>query len=41
MMWVYASDIKTNIDAENKTQPKLRLSTKELKNDLILLVQAD
>jgi len=34
---VYASDIKTNIDAENKTQPKVRPSIKELKNDLILL----
>ena len=36
--WVNASDIKTNIkDAENKTQPKVRPSIKELKNDLILL----
>ena len=34
---VNASDIKTNIDAENKTQPKVRPSIKELKNDLILL----
>jgi len=34
---VYASDIKTNIDAENKTKPKVRPSIKELKNDLILL----
>jgi len=34
---VNASDIETNIDAENKTQPKVRLSIKELKNDLILL----
>jgi len=33
----YASDIKTNIDAENKTKPKVRPSIKELKNDLILL----
>jgi len=34
---VNASDIETNIDAENKTQPKVRPSIKELKNDLILL----
>jgi len=35
---VIASDKKTNIkDAENKTQPKVRPSIKELKNDLILL----
>ena len=34
---VNASDIKTNIDAENKTKPKVRPSIKELKNDLILL----
>jgi len=35
---VYASDITTNNkDAENKTQPKVRPSIKELKNDLILL----
>ena len=34
---VNASDIKTNIDAENKTQPEVRPSIKELKNDLILL----
>jgi len=34
---VYASDIETNIDAENKTKPKVRPSIKELKNDLILL----
>jgi hypothetical protein len=34
---VNASDIKTNIDAENNTQPKVRPSIKELKNDLILL----
>ena len=33
----YASDIKTNIDAGNKTKPKVRPSIKELKNDLILL----
>jgi len=33
----YASDIKTNIDAENKTKPKVRPSIKELRNDLILL----
>ena len=35
---VYASDVTTNNkDAENKTQPKVRPSIKELKNDLILL----
>ena len=35
---VYASDVTTNNkDAENKTQPKVRPSVKELKNDLILL----
>ena len=34
---VNASDIKNNIDAENKTQPKVRPSIQELKNDLILL----
>jgi len=34
---VNASDIETNIDAENKTKPKVRPSIKELKNDLILL----
>ena len=34
---VNTSDIETNIDAENKTQPKVRPSIKELKNDLILL----
>ena len=34
---VNASDIETNIDAENKTQSKVRPSIKELKNDLILL----
>ena len=34
---VIYSETKTKIDAENKTQPKVRPTIKELKNDLMLL----